>query len=69
MINEILDHNLKDDKAKILILDEEGMLICERGNTQISAEELMADGLYENAEEQPANFLQILFARDNYISE
>ena len=69
MINEILDHNLKDDKAKILILDEEGMLICERGNTQISAEELMADGLYENAEEQPANFLQILFARDNYITQ
>lgn len=69
MINEILDNNLKENKAKILILDEEGMLICERGNERISAQELMSGGQGESAKRQPANFLRILFTKDNYITQ
>lgn len=69
MINEILDNNLKDNKAKILIIDEEGRLICERGNEQISAQELMSEEQTENTEGKHINFLRILFARDNYITQ
>lgn len=68
MINEILDNNLKDNKAKILILDEEGSLICERGNERISTQELMAGDQGKTTAGRPANFLRILFTRDNYIT-
>lgn len=68
-INGILDNNLKDNKAKILILGEEGNLICERGNEQISAQVLMAENRNEEEREyQSKNLLKILFTQNNYVT-
>lgn len=76
-INGIIENGLQGNKAKILILDEGGELISEKGNEDIQAEEILKqlsctkEGKTDQVtfrNRNTKNLMAILFARDNYIT-
>ena len=68
-INNILNNNLKEEEAKILIRDEKGEILYEEGNEKILAEEVVDDKNRSNeTEASKKNIFEILFARGNYVT-
>ena len=68
-INNILNNNLKEEQAKILIRDEKGEILYEEGNEKILAEEVVDDKNRSNeTEASKKNIFEILFARGNYVT-
>lgn len=68
-INNILNNNLKEAQAKIIIQDEKGAILYEEGNEEILAEEVVDDKNRSNeTEASKKNIFEILFARGNYVT-
>ncbi len=70
MINEVLNNTLKNKQAKVLVYDDDGNILFENGNTDISAEEIM---VYEKNSDKRRydnkNIFEILFFKDYYVAE
>lgn len=70
IINEILNNTLNNKQAKMLIYNENGDILFENGNADISAEKVMGygkksdEGSYANR-----NIFEILFLKDYYVTE